>query len=212
MKTYFARLTFFVLSTFFVASCVSSTHIVSSWENDSVNKKYSKVLVSAFVQDDRMKRMLEDEMVAMLEKKGVMAEPAYSAISTNFTAGQLEDKEAMMNRIEEKGYEAIATVAIVDEETETRYVPGNAAYSPGMAYPHYNNFWGYYTTTYPTLYNPGYYTTDKLYFIETNLYDTSSDKLVWSAQSKTINPADMEAFATEYAEVTVAAIKKDRFL
>jgi hypothetical protein len=53
---------------------------------------------------------------------------------------------------------------------------------------------------YGSVYSPGYYTTDKTYFLECNLYDLKQDgKLVWSGQSETYNPSSLESFAKSFA-------------
>jgi hypothetical protein len=53
-------------------------------------------------------------------------------------------------------------------------------------------FYGYYNYWSPTLYSPGYYTTDKTYFIEANAYDMETQKIIWSVQSKAENPSGIE--------------------
>lgn len=62
------------------------------------------------------------------------------------------------------------------------------------------------------MYDPGYYVTDKTYFIETNLYSTNTDRLIWSAQSETVNPSSIDAFAKEYPEVLLERMVKDGLL
>ena len=59
------------------------------------------------------------------------------------------------------------------------------------------------------MYDPGYYTTDKSYYLEANLYDVESEQLVWSAQSETTNPANLEAFARTFAMVISDQMIKD---
>jgi hypothetical protein len=61
-------------------------------------------------------------------------------------------------------------------------------------------------------YSPGYYTTDKIIYLETNLYNLATDELVWSAQSKTTNPADFSSFSREYIYAVLAQLKKDGML
>lgn len=62
------------------------------------------------------------------------------------------------------------------------------------------------------MYDPGYYVTDKTYFLETNLYSTETDRLIWSAQSVTVNPTSIDAFAKEYPEVLLERMVKDGLL
>jgi hypothetical protein len=100
-------------------------------------------------------------------------------------------------------------VAIKDVKEETRYVPGSAtSYSPYG----YGGYYGHYGGGMAYNYSPGYYTTDKIIYLETNLYNLATDELVWSAQSKTTNPADFSSFSREYIYAVLAQLKKDGML
>ena len=60
--------------------------------------------------------------------------------------------------------------------------------------------------------SPGYYTTDKNYFVETMVYEVANDKLIWSGTTKTVNPSKMEKAVNEIADVVVDRMKSDKFL
>ena len=62
----------------------------------------------------------------------------------------------------------------------------------------------------PTLYSPGYWTTDKTYFIEANAYDVETQALIWSVQSKADNPSGIEKSSKEYTEMLFAQFDKER--
>jgi hypothetical protein len=49
------------------------------------------------------------------------------------------------------------------------------------------------------VYSPGYYTTDKTYYIETNFYDLEEDLLLWSIQSEAYNPSSLDSWFDEYS-------------
>ena len=60
-----------------------------------------------------------------------------------------------------------------------------------------------------TAYNtPGYYETDKIYFIQINMYDARSRKLVWSAQSETFYPGNIDTASYDFSFVMVEALRK----
>jgi hypothetical protein len=59
---------------------------------------------------------------------------------------------------------------------------------------------------------PGYYTNDKTYYIEGNLFDASTGKILWSMQSDAYNPAGIKSFSREYAELVIYQIKKEGYL
>jgi predicted ferric reductase len=59
---------------------------------------------------------------------------------------------------------------------------------------------------------PGYYTTDKNYFVETTVYTVNPDKLVWTGTTKTVNPSKIEKMVSDIADLVSEKMKKDGFL
>lgn len=196
----------------FLSGCGPSTYITGAWVNPEAGPtNYDNILVAAMTENISVKQTLESELAQQLRAQGINATKSIEEWPPSFTQEQ-PSKEAMMQAIQETGHDAVLTVAIVDEETETRYVPGAGPYAPMARYPYYGNFWGYYNYWYPQFYEPGYYTQDKIYFLETNLYDIQTERLVWSAQSETVNPGNLQNFAEEYAQVTVDEMTEDNLL
>ena len=101
----------------------------------------------------------------------------------------------MMVKVKNLGCNLIFTINLIDKVSETRYVPGTAGfYGP---FPGYGlGFRGYYSYWYPFMTDPGYYVTDKTYFMEGNLFDADTETLLWSVQTKTTNPSSIETFST----------------
>ena len=94
---------------------------------------------------------------------------------------------------------------LVYNEKETRYVPGS--------YPTpYYSFYGYYGWAQPIAYSSGYYQTDRLVGIETNIYDTSDGKLVWSGLTQTSNPSDVRKLVADTAKKVRQEMKKYGFI
>ena len=61
----------------------------------------------------------------------------------------------------------------------------------------------YSRTLYGRIYSPGYYTTNTRYFWESNLYDLSDGKLIYSAQSQSFEPSTSERLGKEYGKLIV---------
>jgi hypothetical protein len=90
-------------------------------------------------------------------------------------------------------------------EKETYYVQGTTtAYYGG-----YGRYYGYGAGMYT---NPGYYTTDKNYFVETTVYSVDPDKLLWTGTTKTVNPSKIEKTVNEIADIVTSKMTKDGFL
>jgi hypothetical protein len=58
-------------------------------------------------------------------------------------------------------------------------------------------------------YDPGYLRTDTLVYVETLVYDLRQDKLVWAAQTKTMNPSKVESFISELVAKAASEMRKE---
>jgi hypothetical protein len=77
-----------------------------------------------------------------------------------------------------------------------------------MSYGYYGNFYGYYSYYYPVIYTDDYYTTDKTFFLETNLYDLASDKLLWSILSEATNPKNLDEWFDKFSPLILNHLKE----
>lgn len=200
----------------FLFSCGSTTKITGAWTNkeELKDKSYKSVFVAVLNSNAQVKNMLENELAFRAKQRGIQATMSHDVFIQTFSKDNMPQKETLLPRIQETGAETIFTVSLLDKETSTRYVPGTSSYySPyGMGYGYYGGFYGYYSTVYPMVYEPGYYTTDKTYYVESNLYDAKTEKLLWSAQSKTMNPSDLEEFTNDYVDALYEEMLKDGVL
>lgn len=194
-------------------SCAPATQVTSSWKSpEATAKTYNNVVVAAMTDNVQARQVIEQKLQNQLQQRGIKATKSIDLFPPTAANRQGDDPDMMLERIQGDGYDGILTVALLDEETETRYVPGTAGYAPTTRFGWYGSFRGYYTYYRPTLYQPGYYTENKVYFLESNLYDAASENLVWSAQSKSYDPATLESFSGNFAETTVQQLAKDKVI
>lgn len=192
------------------ASCGPSQKVTSSWVNpDHVvgAKKYHKIFVGALVHNPSVRQHLEEDMAAAAKAKGYEVVRSIDVFGPAFTKDNAPSKEAMLEKIRSLGCDLIYTVTLVDKQSEQRYVPGNNAYVP---YPTYGyRFHGYYNYWSPYMYDPGYYTTDKTYFMEGELFDADTESMIWSVQTEAYNPSSIDSFAKQLTELMQSRLEKD---
>ena len=189
-------LSIFVITTF--VSCGPSTKIEKSWQEPGASVtpgEPNKTLVIALVKDETSRRVIEDQLVKRL---GGSATASYT-VAANATQDELNQK------ITEGKYTHVLLMRLADVEKETSYVPGTTT----SYYGGYGRYYGYGAGMYSS---PGYYTTDKNYFVETTVYTVNPDKLVWTGTTKTVNPSKIEKMVNEIADVVSDKMKKDGFL
>ena len=192
-----------------VSACSPSTKIIGSWTGPNTpSEPYNSIFVTAISENLVARQTIENDIDAMLEKDGVGAKSSFDIITPGFKL-TAENREPTLAAIRKGGSDAILTVALLDQTSETRYVPGTTMYSPMVYGGYYGRFSGYYSYYNPVMYDPGYYATDKNYYLEINLYDAKTEELVWSAQSETTNPSSIETFSNSFSQLVVNQLIKD---
>lgn len=193
-----------------VAGCGTTTSITGAYKDAGAPKdKFSKVFVVALTERASVRQTVENSIASLVTSRGATPVKSSNALPPNFRTGNsTTDKNALLAEIKENNCDGIITIALLKEENETRYVPGTSTYAP-MAVGYYGGFGTYYAYGYSNYYDPGYYTDDKVYYLEANLYDAETEKLVWSAQSKTYNPTSLEDFLAGYTKALSDEMTKD---
>ncbi len=185
-----------------IIGCGPTNKVTSSWTNKEFNSKvkYDKIFVAALVSNPHVRTHLEEDMSDAAMAYGLKVERSWDYFPPTFGKNEAISRETMMNKIRELKCNLIFTITLIDKESETRYIRGSMGYYG--PYPGYGlRFWGFYSYWYPYMYDPGYYVTDKSYFMEGNLFDAESETLLWSVQTKTLNPSSIEKFSEGLVEV-----------
>ena len=213
MKTTNNQISVIIFVCTIFSACTSSTQITSTWTDKEIEAPaYKNIFVVALTHDIDARKIVENELAAHFRDKGVKVSTSIDLYGP-ITREEAGSKEEIVAKVRENGNNAILILSLIDSETETRYVAGNNNYyAPTLTYNFYGSFGSYYDYYSPQLYEPGYYANDKIYFLESNLYDVASEKLVWSAQSQSYSPGDIENFAEEFSEVTIARLHKDNLI
>ncbi|MBL0183188.1 MAG: hypothetical protein IPP96_13165 [Chitinophagaceae bacterium] len=206
MKT--SNLLLIVLAGSLVLSC-NSTKITSSWKaGDAVTKTYHNIMVWGILteKDSILKENMEAHLVNDLVDKG------YHAISSVTVFGarsykKLTEKE-IVDQFKNSGVDAVITIALLDKQKEELYVP------PGMvnnmnSYDHVDK---YYSDIYEKVFTPGYYVSTTNYFWESNLFEVTKDKLVYSARTRSFDPSSSNMLAHENGLLLIKDMVKKKVI
>lgn len=180
-----------------IIACSPSLKIMHPWVSpDLTNKKFTKVmvLVLAPAKYNDAGRIGEEDMVKALRAAGVNAVSAQAEYGPQRFRNDSE--QTALAKIRRSGADAVIITTLLDVDKDRQWVPDASWYPP----PYYGHFWGYYSFWYDRAYNQGYYQTTRHYYFETNLYDLSSTNLIYSVQSETIDPGNVNALATSFSK------------
>lgn len=166
-----------LLGAFLVTSC-ATTEIKAIWKDPAYQSRPVRIMVIGVAKNPLNRRLFEDEFALQLNTRGTEAIASYTVLPDKLQ----DDQTAIAAKVKELKADAVLITRLVSKKTVQVYVPGTVYYPP----PYYGTWPDYYGYGYRYLYSPGYIAESEYAIIETNLYETTSDKLVWAASSETI--------------------------
>jgi len=176
------RITHFVsiASIILLSSCSTSTKLSVFWSDKNYEKgKIDKVLILGITKREAVRRTYEEDMVMRLAKFNI--EGVSSA--DLFPIDQKLDTNAFRLHFANSGFDIVITSQLVSADKNQRYEPGYS-YTPS---PYSRGFHGYYGSSYGST---GYVITTTTLKIETHVYDTKTEGLIWSGISDTFDPSN----------------------
>jgi len=190
---------FAIIFTLMLSACSPSQRIVNSWISPEAASKgpYESIFVIVLAQNTASSFSVEDRMADLIRSRGQKAVVSSSVFPPNTSISENFTREQMAEAIKRTGCDAVFVTALLDVRVEEYYQPGSTYYP--MSYGMYGSYYGYYNHYYPMVYSPGYYTTDRTYYIESNFYDLEQDLLLWSIQSEAYNPSSIDSWFDRYS-------------
>lgn len=161
-------------------------------------------MVVGAIEQDAIRRNLEDRFVAELRAAGVDALPSYRLV-----ADPGKDIEASVKTaLQSAGADGVLVTRLIRVEQRTDA-------SPGYLQPHFG--FGYYRWYHPGWYGGGYYTPPSfyqypVYYSETTLYNAAKNDIVWTGTIRTIDPENANQAIEDYVATVVSALKVNHLL
>ena len=201
------------VSLLLITGCKTPQRITSTWINKEVApaSPYNSIMVIVMAKNVATKFSIESQMGKLLRSRGHKVVESGDIFPPGLAGDSKDSKEILVRAIERTGCDAVFTMALLDVKTEKSYQPGTF-FAPISMYDYYGNYGAYYSYRLTEVYQPGYYTENKTYFIETNFYDLKKNALLWSVQSKAYNPKDLEKWFKEYAGILKTELIKQNLL
>lgn len=176
-------------------SCASTDHVRDWASSEAYKRDFENILIMGLVNKVSLRNDIEYEMVDAAHKIGLKATNSMALFPPEL-GKPFDDTERVKERLQERGFDGILTVALIDYTAE-RYVRPENKYVPLI---YYDRFTNYYYRTEALVYRPGYFSLQTRYFLETNLYEIIGGKLVWSGRSYLFDPNDVDRFVAKYAK------------
>jgi len=192
-------------TTFLLYSC-ASTSLTATWHDRSyAGSGLHDVLVIAVTEDETSRRLYEDGFVARLGEAGVRGIQSYS-----LQASDIEPTEqAVQTAVGMADARFVLITRHLSTDKKQHYSPPEPIYID----PYYSRMHRYYPLAYREVrYRPGYTYTVTTVSIESNLYDAQTEKLIWSAQSKSVDPNMSKSFFDGLVDVFARDLQEKKLL
>ncbi len=199
----------FVIFLFIMTSC-ATTELNSVWRDDNYSGKIKRVLVIGVIKRPALRRFFEHEFVQQLKAHGTDAVAGFTVLPPDKEA----DKDIIASKLKELDVDGVLITRLVDKKTLETHIPGkvysgHAHYAPPV---HYRGWHSYYSRSNTVIYSQGYTVKAEVVIVETNLYDTGSEKLVWSALSETFVEGSSDDLIRSFVQVMIKDLYEKNLL
>ena len=174
-----------------LSSACATTRPVMEWQDEGLAGPYDNLLVIAAIERSTRRRVFEDMFVQALADTNVEVIPSYTLMTTDVAVS----RQTVEAAIKGKNIDAVLVTRLLGMKEEE-------VYKPPSQYDHHGNYYRYYSHSLEQS-NPSNYRRYKILTLETDLYDTASQKLVWSMQSESIEPSTPRNLIEEQIALTI---------
>lgn len=184
-----------------VAGCASTT-LDGTWTRPEFAGKrlQGTVMVVGVARDDTVRRIYEDTMVAQLAARGVKAVRSYETVPT---ALDQDSVEWLQQAARKAGATLLLSTAVIGQDRETVITQDPFVYGGWGGYRGwYRSYWG---MSYPVRTEVRTYS---VYLAQTALTDLATDRVEWTARTRTTAPTDIEKETRAFVDVIIGALEK----
>jgi len=194
----------------FLYACSTSKEVNDVWVNKekATGKTFHNIFIVALTADIDIRTTLEKDLAAAALTKGFKAVKSMDVLVPSLQNPKMPTKEEVVNAVKASDCDAVLITSLLKKEDDVKYTPEKNASSIGTTNNHVGGYYGYYSYWYPSVYSPAYYSVNKKYFIQTNLYEVASEEIMWKVESKVFNPTSLEGFSRSYITGLMKQLEK----
>jgi len=183
---------------------------LAEWRDSEFKGRVDNILVIGVSDQAVVRRLFEDTFVKELAVLGVSAKSSYRVL----TDEQISSKDALDAAIKAQSMDAVLVTRIVGvEEIETytpptyTYTPPTYTYKPSAFDRHYRDYHSYFNHAVRVA-TPGYWDKYEVLKLESNLYDSTSQRLIWSILSESFDPRSAKQMIDDQITIALKSLRK----
>lgn len=184
-------------ASWLLMACATARQPDEVWMDPSYHSLPKKIMVVGVSRKPVNRRIFEDEFVRQITDHGTGAVASYTVLPDELQSNH----EAIAGKVKETGADAVLITRVAGRKTVKTYVPGTF-FPP----PYYGTLPDYYGYGYNAMYSPGFVAEDEIAVIETNLYDASSNKLIWASSTEVVSRGSSQERINRYIGIVMKSL------
>jgi hypothetical protein len=198
-----------------LVGCTSLTTIQSSWVDPTFEREpFERVAVLALFDTTAESRTFETNATSALAARGVTAVEAHRIVPDD----EMLEEDELRAKLAQEDVDAILIYRLIAVDERNVYreadpyfrMPGGVVWndpSYWYYYPSWNYYWHWRASRDVTR-SRGYWEPHSFVVVESSLYDTEENELVWTAKSSTLDDSQFDALATSIANRVTEELAK----
>ena len=190
------RSVFLLSCAILIGACAKSVTPIGEWRDSAYTDKIDKLLIVGATSRSTQRRVFEDLFVQAMVATEVSTTPSYKLITNSLELS----RETVTQAIQGHNIDAVLVTRLAGVREEEHYkLPTDHDY--------YNHYEEYYDHAVEKS-TRGYFSQFNVLTLETNVYDATSGKLVWSMQSDTIDRSAPRHLIVDQIDLTIQMMTK----
>ena len=196
---------FSIIVLFGLTAC-APTKLTKVWkDSDYTGGTLKSVMVVGISENQKNRKLFEQYFAGQFQENGVKAYTCAAVVSPD----KESNKDAIKNQAERLGVDAVLVTHVVGVEEKEDYIAPTTAYIPG---PERQYLGRHYSTVYNYAHQPGFSIKSQNVRLENNLYETKTEKLIWSSSSETFNPQSVNEIIESLCKVVMKSLRESNLL
>lgn len=206
---------FTALTILLLAACAPSTSLTNLRKNDTFkDRSIDSIMVLGVAKHDDVRQHFEDLFVDAFQKQGITAVPAYKIMPENRKLTKeniIDHKEIIKETAANNHLGAVLFTHLVRMSEERKDLDGQKwDAGPSRSY---RDMGSYSIVVFREAdRSPIRTVTRQFVRLRTNIYDTASEKLMWSADSASVDETSTDTLFNQVIKTIMGQLKKDKLI
>ena len=175
---------------------------LAEWRDSSFSGTVDNILIIGVSEQPVVRRLFEDTFVKELAALGVSAKSSYQIL----TDDQISSKDALDAAIKAQSMSAVLVTRVIGVDEINTYTPPTYTYTPSTFDRRYKDYHSYFNHAVQVA-TPGYWDKYEVLKLESNLYDSASQQLIWSIQSESFDPRSASQLIDDQITVSIESLR-----